>query len=133
MKILAFLGLLAVSLSFNAQADSAVECLEILTHNNASDSFAYTLNVDEINDRYFGNDHLASGIHYVKAMLEKKGCSRSQVNFGRGALGRSKSRCQMLAPHIPTSMACYIESNLGYFFVTRDQMTKVHVVYNRWD
>tara|TARA_R110000868_G_scaffold246448_2_gene503095 strand:+ start:2358 stop:2756 length:399 start_codon:yes stop_codon:yes gene_type:complete len=132
MKILAFLGLFAFS-GLSAQADSSVECLDILTHRNAIDSFAYTLNVDEINDRYFGNDHVASAIHYVKAMLEKKGCSRSQVNFGRGAFGRSKPRCTYVAAHVPTSQSCYIESNLGYFFVTRDLMTKVHVIFSRWD
>lgn len=132
MKFLALFGLL-IATSFSVRADSSVQCLEILTHDNAIDSFAYSLNVDEINDRYFGNDHLASAIHYIKAVLEIKGCSRADVNFGRGALGRSKSRCQHLFPGIPTSLSCYVETNLGYFFVTRDLMTKVHVVYSRWD
>lgn len=132
MKILAFLSLFIVS-SLIAHADSKVECLDILTNDNALDSFAYTLNVDEINDRYFGNDHIASAIHYVKAVLEKKGCSRSEVNFGRGAWGHAKSRCQLVSPRVPTSQSCYIETNLGYFFVTRDLMTKVHVIYSRWD
>lgn len=132
MKFLAFVALF-IATTFTAQADSSLRCLEILTHDNQVDSFSYTLNVDEINDRYFGNDHVASAIHYVKAVLELKGCNRSEVNFGRGAFGRSKSRCQYLAPGVPTSLSCYIETNLGFFFVTRDLMTKVHVVFSRWD
>ncbi len=129
MKLFVF----AILFMSSFAATAASECLERLTNDNSIDSFAYTLNVDEINDRYFGNDHVAAAIHYVKIVLTKKGCSRADVNFGRGAFGRSKSRCQFLASGVPTSMSCYVESNLGFFFVTRDLMTKVHVVYSRWD
>lgn len=129
-----FIALFAIFVVFPIAAQaSSTECLETLTHDNSIDSFSYTLNVDEINDRYFGNDHLASAIHYIKIVLNKKGCSRADVNFGRGAFGRSKSRCQYLAPGIATSLSCYVETNLGFFFITRDLMTHVHVVYSRWD
>jgi len=112
---------------------SANECLDTLTNNNMRDSLAISIDIDEINDRYFGNDHLASAIHYIKAALELKGCSRDEINFGRGAFGRSKSRCQFLAPGVITSLSCYVETNLGYFFVSRDLGTKVHLTYSRWD
>ena len=129
MKNILIISMLAIfsSVSF------ASECMDRLTNNNMRDSLTISLDIDEINDRYFGRDYLASAIHYIKAALEIKGCSRDEINFGRGALGRSKSRCQFLAPGIPTSLSCYVETNLGYFFVTRDLGTKVHMTYSRWD
>lgn len=125
--------LMISSVSVLADEYKSDRCIDKLTDHNRRDSFTYSIDVDDINDRYFGNDHLAAAIHYVKAVLEIKGCSRDEVNFGRGAFGRSKSRCQYLAPGILTSLSCYVESNLGFFIIGRDLGTKVHVIYSRWD
>jgi hypothetical protein len=132
MRFMAFVSLIFVLLSFQS-AKAANQCLERITYDHSLDSFTYSINVDEINDRYFGRDHLAAAIHYIKIVLEKKGCSRVDINFGRGGFGRSKSKCQYLVPSVASSLSCYVETNLGYFFVTRDFLTRVHVVFSRWD
>jgi hypothetical protein len=113
--------LLAMSEWTNA---SESRCINRLTNDYAQDSVTL---------RNYGNDHLAFSIKIIRNLLEDVGCSKAVINFGRSARGRSHNRCDQILRGVPNSRVCYIETNLGYFFVTKDMLTKVHVTFNRWD
>lgn len=43
------------------------------------------------------------------------------------------SNCRNLMKNTPYSRACMVETRVGYFFLTRDMLDGVHVIFNRWD
>ena len=45
----------------------------------------------------------------------------------------SKSSCREVAEGIPSSMVCYLESEIGYFIVSKDMLSGVNIIFNRWD
>ncbi|MBT3583547.1 MAG: hypothetical protein HN509_01465 [Halobacteriovoraceae bacterium] len=108
-------------------------CIELLTQGRSSDSYSYSLDSDDYQVRDYGNDHLADAYVWIRILIGKLGCGKKDINFGKGPLGRAHSRCRRLVPHAANSITCYIESNLGYFFVTHDMQTKVNIVFNRFD
>ncbi|WP_127718141.1 hypothetical protein [Halobacteriovorax sp. HLS] len=122
--------LVAVS-QFTSASEST--CIDNLTDGYTADSATHTLNINDLEIRDYGNDHVAFSIKIVRELLEEVGCRRNDVNFGRGSRGRSHSRCEQVLRGTPSSRVCYVESNLGYFFVTRDLLTNVHITFNRWD
>jgi hypothetical protein len=133
MKLLITLSLLIVSTSLFA---SPTKCVARLTNDYNQDSVAYSLNVDELEPKFqkdYGPDHLAQGILMVRALVSEAGCARGDINFGKGPGGKSSSKCRKLINYIDTSLVCYIESNLGFFSVSWDSFTNVHLVFNRWD
>ena len=130
-KSLLILALGLFTLTASASPD---RCRTRLLGHGDVDSAAFSLNADEVfGQRDFGRDYLAEAIFAVRALLEDVKCSRNDINFGQGPLGRSHSKCRLIVNHAPQSAACYIESNLGYFFVTQDYLNNINIVYNRWD
>lgn len=119
--------------SFGNTFASESKCYDTLTQGENFDSRTFTMNVDVIDVRDFGRDHLAQAIAYVRVLLDDLGCSKADVNFGEGALGRSSNRCVQISNNREYSRICFVETNLGYFFVSRDFLTGINVVYNRWD
>lgn len=109
------------------------ECRQILSNNGYDDSTHYVIDSDEVEPKDFGRDYLAESIYFIRHLIEREGCNKHAINFGRGSRGRSSSRCKNIVDDMPNSLSCYVETNLGYFFVTRDFLTKVHVIFNRWD
>lgn len=131
MKVI--LLVLALIVTAHANEDkTASRCLESLTNAHTQSSMTYQLDGDLIDSDY-GRDYLAQAIASVRLFLDDLGCSKKDVNFGKGPLGRSHSRCSLLAPGIESSRACYIESNLGYFLVSWDYQTAINIVFSRWD
>ena len=59
------------------------------------------------------------------------GCSVDDLNFNLA--DHSRNQCKRIISSNPFSEACYLESEVGYFFVTRDSLDTVHVTWNRWD
>ncbi len=109
-------------------------CLEILTDDHMRDSIAFTVNLDELEIRDYGNDRLAESIFLIRHVLGDAGCnSRNDVNFSKSPEGRSKSYCQQVSRNRNTSNVCFVESTLGFFFVTTDLLNTAHVIFNRWD
>ena len=41
--------------------------------------------------------------------------------------------CREIQKNNPDSRVCYVETEVGYFFVTRDMLENVNVVFNRFD
>jgi hypothetical protein len=44
-----------------------------------------------------------------------------------------EQKCTEVVPGNPFSVSCYVEAKVGYFFVTKDLLENIHVIYNRWD
>ena len=127
-----FLSILLTLSLQNAHAD-AYDCRRVLSGNFSTDSRHYALEAALWDEAEFGKDHMKGAISVIRELLKRNGCERSDINFGVGPNGRSKSRCVEVSPAHPTSLSCYVESNLGYFFLTKDMLTKIHVVFSRWD
>lgn len=129
-NILAALGLLLVFTTFKADAS----CINPLTVDYSSDSMVYQLDADNYDIRDYGKDHLAHAIKMIRILVEEKlGCARTDINFGRGPWGKSRSKCLKVQPDADESLVCYVESNLGNFIVTWDSHTTVNFIFKRWD
>ncbi len=135
MKFARFLVVTTFLLFAVSEFSSADEtqCINRLTNDYTADSVAYTMSVDDYNVRDYGNDHLALSIKMIRILIDKSGCSPSAINFGRSARGRSHNRCDQILRGVPSSRVCYVETNLGYFFVTTNMLTDMHITFNRWD
>ncbi len=130
VKSLFALGLL-ILLSQGLQA-STRDCITTLSANGELDSVNYTLHADDV-DRDFGRDYLAEAIYTIRALIAQEGCSRSDINFGQGPHGRSHSRCTKVIRNQEHTRVCYVETNLGYFFLTKDLLENINITYSRWD
>lgn len=122
-----------LSLTIQTASADAYDCRRTLSGNFSSDSRHYALESALWNEDEFGKDHLKGAVSVIRELLKRNHCERSDINFGAGPNGRSKSRCVQVSPTRSSSLSCYVESNLGYFFLTKDMLSKIHVVYNRWD
>ncbi len=131
MRIIMLFMLIVIS---STVYSTPIECFRNLTDEFRSDSATYSLNLDEVYVKDYGQDHLANGIQIVRALLRELGCNRSDINFRRTNLGRStRSRCREIIPSQHHTRVCAIESSLGYFFVTWDMQTRANIIFNRWD
>ena len=129
-KIFIILSILLLSASATAENS----CSGKLTYGYEKDSMAYSVDLDDLEIREYGNDYLAFSIAIIRGILRKRGCSKSDINFKRTPLGRySRSLCKLVVPGVDMSRVCYVESSLGYFNVSWDMLTSTHVIYNRWD
>lgn len=108
------------------------DCYLLITNNYEKDSVHFYRQAKD-SDRDYGKDYLGNAFYIIKDVLAQIGCSADSVNFGKGPDGKSKSRCEKIVPEINSSRVCYIESNLGYFYVSWNQMDSANVVFNRWD
>lgn len=41
--------------------------------------------------------------------------------------------CKIIKEGSPSSEVCYLETDMGYFFLMRDMVDHINVIYNRWD
>ncbi len=113
---------------------SKEKCLAKLTYDYAIDSRAFKVDTDEIDINSHDNDSVNQSIEIIRAVLYLHGCDGdNDINFGKGAHGKAKHVCTALVGGRSASEVCYIESDLGYFFVTRDLQTSAHIIFNRWD
>lgn len=118
--------------SFNSFAID--QCISKLTNNYSIDSRSFKVDTDMIDFHSHENDYIAQSIELIRAVLNLSGCDGDRdVNFGHGPNGRTKHSCEDLVRGRAVSSACYIETNIGFFFITRDLQTSAFVIYNRWD
>jgi hypothetical protein len=133
-QLLSIFSLVAViSLGWSSAYASTSSCELILSGNHSQNSSMYSVDQDDLGDRDWGRDFLGLAYYSIRYLLEKKGCSKDDINFGKGPFGRARSRCRYLVPNHQASHVCYVESNIGYFFLTWDMLTGINIVYNRWD
>lgn len=122
----------ACLVSVTAMAENT--CPAKLTYGHERDSMAYTIDLDDLDIRDYGNDYLAQSIAIIRELLRMRGCARTDINFKETPLGRTaRSRCKLVVPNVEMSRVCYVESSIGFFNVSWDMLTSTHIVYNRWD
>lgn len=130
LKSVLALGLLILlSQTINA---SPKECIDNLMLNANQDSYQFVVQSDDV-DRDFGRDYLAEAIYTIRILIDGHGCSQNDINFGQGPHGRSHSKCSNIVPEQDHTRICYVETNLGYFLVSRDLLDTFNVIYSRWD
>lgn len=61
----------------------------------------------------------------------EKNCDTTKIDFN--LQDNKQSYCTLVAPKNPNSLTCYLETNIGFFFVTQDFMDNAFVIWNRWD
>lgn len=89
------------------------------------DSHAFTLP---------GNERAGDPLKFAKKMIEtalSPYCEASVIEFN--LKDQSQNGCMTVVPRNPTSFVCYLETNVGFFFVTSDFMDSTFVIWNRWD
>lgn len=129
-----FISIICLLVSFNALSytKDTLNCIKKLTYDLNVDSRAFKINTDELD--IDDNDPLSEAVALIRATLELNGCnSNNSINFAQTPSGRAKSRCTEVVPGRDYSVSCYVESNIGFFFVTKDLQTDAFVVYSRWD
>ncbi len=113
---------------------SELDCLDKITDQGRQNSTILSFDLDKIDIRNYGKDHLASAIQVARTFVKYFGCNRKDINFRRRPDGiSSRSRCYYMVPDREYSLICYVESTLGYFFVNWDMQTQVNITYTRWD
>lgn len=138
-KIMLVVSLLVMANSSFAKSKvDEMECLERLTGTFSYDSKSFVQNTDIIDGKHnvsYENNALVNAAGTVKILLESKfGCDLDYISFERLYSGeKAKASCVNIIPGDSYSKACYVETNVGYFFITWDMLTAVHTTFNRWD
>ena len=127
--IILVLGLSILSNVFASSSD----CVRRITNNYEYNTTFTNVDLDQLEIRDYGKDYLAQAIAVIRHYVDKKGCKKTDINFGKGPNGRSFSRCRLVERYSPQSRACYVETNLGYFIVTKNLGENMHLVFNIWD
>ena len=116
----------------NAFATPA-DCIRKVTNEYNYTTTFTNVDLDELELPDYGKDYLAQAIAVIRHFVDKKGCDKTDINFGKGPNGRSYSRCRLVERYSPQSRVCYVETNLGYFIVTKNLGENMHLVFNLWD
>ena len=70
-------------------------------------------------------DRGVSPQNLVEEVLSQK-CPNEKIEF-------KDTVCKNLVARDSTTKVCYINTDIGYFFVMRDMLDGVNIIYNRWD
>jgi len=127
--------LLTLTLAFSLSTAFATprECIKSLTNDYELKSRSFSTNTDSLEPRVHENDKLGQAFQVIRSIIQDYGCNARDVNFSHSTLGTSKSKCTYAQPERPASLGCYVETNLGYFFVHWDMGQTANVIYNIWD
>ena len=126
--------IIAITLVFiSGTYASSTDCIRRITHDFTYSTTFTNIDLDQLELRDYGKDYLAQAIAVIRVYVDKKGCEKTDINFGKGPNGRSYSRCRLVERYSPHSRSCYVETNLGYFMVTKNLGENMHLVFNLWD
>ena len=112
---------------------SSTECIRRITDDFRYSTTFTNVDLNQLELRDYGKDYLAQAIAVIRVYIDQKGCHKKDINFGKGPNGRSFSRCRLVERYSPHSRSCYVETNLGYFMVTKNLGENMHLVFNLWD
>lgn len=125
---------LSFSLVLSAPSFASPEsCRVVLTNNYEKDSVNYNVDLDNLEITAPVADKLGQATQIVRYIVSQQGCAKADISFGKGSEGMAKSKCSLITPDRTASLGCYIESNLGYFFVHWDMGHTANIIFNRWD
>lgn len=106
--------------SLSAQSTST--CHEKLSENYTKESRAF-----QIHDEVALNGDSAEAL--IISVLQKLDCRWDEAN----PIAIRQKRCRDIIPNKQATRACYLETNVGYFFVLADMMGFKNIIWNRWD
>ena len=130
-KLIVLFSFFMISISTSFASEE--RCKRILTDDHSVTSKVFQLDLDQNPIKNYRTDYVAEAIALVRVLLTDLSCTRADVNFGKGALGRSKNRCKQLAENRPYTRVCVIETNLGLFTVKKDFQNTANFIYQNWD
>ena len=91
------------------------------------------IDLDQLELRDYGKDYLAQAIAVIRVYAEKKGVIRKTSILAKVQMEEAFSRCRLVERYSPHSRSCYVETNIGYFMVTKNLGDHMHLVFNLWD
>ncbi|MBI2520507.1 MAG: hypothetical protein HYV97_08815 [Bdellovibrio sp.] len=130
--LIATLGFALAQVMAHASANEG-HCRDLLTAQFSRDSRYVSYHADDLNVPDFGRDYLAYAVKTIRLFIERLGCNPQDINFGRGGQGVAHSRCEAIVRDRDNSRMCYVESNLGYWFIHKDFVDDIHITFHRWD
>ncbi|WP_127717358.1 hypothetical protein [Halobacteriovorax sp. HLS] len=112
--------------SLSAPIMAAGNCVQILSDNHSNDSRSYQV-YDMDLEKDFDESPEEYSLEALNSLLSRLGCdSMSQKDEGEVV-------CKEIMPGNNFSKVCYLENELGYFFISKDMLDSVNIIYNRWD
>ncbi|HAZ14427.1 MAG TPA: hypothetical protein DCY86_16685 [Bdellovibrionales bacterium] len=134
IEIIVLVGVLGFALAqVMAVHASESHCRDLLTEQFTRDSNYVSFHADDLNVPDFGRDYLAFSVRAIRLYIERLGCKQHDINFAQGAQGVAHSRCETIVRDRDNSRMCYVESNLGYWFIHKDFVEDIHIMFHRWD
>jgi len=112
---------------------SSTDCVRKITNDYKYQTTFANIDLDQLELRDYEKDYLAQAIAVIRVYADKKGCHKKDITFGKGPNGQSASRCRLVERYSPHSRSCYVETNIGYFMVTKNLGENMHLVFNLWD
>ncbi|NRA63336.1 MAG: hypothetical protein HRU19_02565 [Pseudobacteriovorax sp.] len=113
--------------SFVTPEAPAVDCYEYFTAGFTQDSQSFQIReFDLINQDDIGIELATSAVWQLVSEAE---CTLDQELV----IDSRNSECREIIPGLASSEACYVETNLGYFFTTQDSLGHMNLTFNRWD
>lgn len=125
MKMLLALVLLLPMLSVQAN-----ECYMKFVEEGNLDSRSFQIDDQNISSD-FDDDSISFSKEAIVQVAKSLGCAQSDLGFDNKNMGGES--CQELIPGKSFSKICYVESDVGYFMVSKDMLDHVNIIYNRWD
>jgi len=133
MNILKSLVVAFSMLLISSTYASSTDCVRKITNDYKYQTTFANIDLDQLELRDYEKDYLAQAIAVIRVYADKKGCHKKDINFGKGPNGQSASRCRLVERYSPHSRSCYVETNIGYFMVTKNLGENMHLVFNLWD
>ena len=131
-KLLVFIVLMLGVESFAGTQNLRCQSLLLDGFNEDSKSFQVK-EADFVNNIDFGKDYVRRAFFLVRELLKSEGCNISKLKFNKGFSGNSENHCRKIHPEVEESRVCFIQSNIGYFFLMDDLLGHTNITYNRWD
>lgn len=96
------------------------------------DSNVFSLSEAKVTELGHDSSGIALAASLVNAIAKNKGCTGS--NTSKFHIDLVTSRCAALVPSLELeSEACFVNTNLGHFFVIQDALGGANLVFNRLD
>jgi hypothetical protein len=105
---------------------AADNCYQLLSNDYASDSRSFQVADYEL-EKDFDESPEEYSLEALDGLLKKLGCDSKSQKV------ESEVACHEVMPGNSYSRVCYVENELGYFFISKDMLDSVNIIFNRWD
>jgi hypothetical protein len=146
MGILAFAAAIAIGMIVSTRscaAEAAPPQRSCSSELLGGDSAVFRVDGTDLGDANLATQYEGTRNRIATAISAKKAVEyyvRQRTSFGLVcdididlAVRADPEACRRLNPKSPMSMACYLESKLGYFLVNKDYFEMYNITFVRWD